>query len=224
MKLTQFVVSWERSIRIILVLSLVLLVQTAAIGLLGVKLYLHRERVVVVPPLAVESGGRLEVAWRDANREYTKSIALYITTLIGNITPDNVQFVADSLSRYFSPEIYGTLRTKILSLAKDDVWAGSSQASYFAPRQILYEEGTARVFVMGDIVITGHAKLSERKPVVYELIVSIKNGLPLVEHFTSYEGTQPHTVKWLLNQPEDVRLKNQWLIDRAQGKGPSRVN
>jgi len=218
MKTARFVTAWESSIRIIMILSIVVALQTVGLGLLGAKLYRHRERVVVMPPLALQEGRRMEIAWESANQEYAKSFAMYVATLIGNITPENVTFVADSISTYFSPTIYSDVRARILSLAKDEVWSTSTQASYFAPRQVIYEEGTNRVFVVGDIIITGYGKLSERRPVIYEMIVKIRDGRPLVDHFTSYEGTQPRTVKWLLNQPEDVKAKYQWLIRKAQGK------
>lgn len=218
MKMMRFVATWESSIRAVVILSVVLVLQGIALGIMSVKLYRHRERVVVMPPLALQEGRRMEIAWASANQEYSKSFGLYLATLIANITPENVTFVADSISTYFDSRIYSEVRTKILSLAQDEVWATSAQASYFAPRQVIYEDATERVFVVGDITTTGYGKLSDKKPVIYEMIIRIRDGRPLVEHFTSYEGSQPHTVKWLLNQPEDVRAKHQWLIRKAQGR------
>lgn len=215
MKTLRLVTNWETSLRIIMLLSVCLCLSILITGALTLKLYRHRERVVIVPPLALMDSERIEVAWNTANQDYLKSFALYVSTLIGNITPDNIQFVADVIGDFVTPAIYGDIRTKLLSLAKDETWVTSAQASFFAPRQIVYEPQTERVFVIGDLITTGFKTLSERKNVIYEMIVKLREGRPIVEYFTSYEGNQPHTLKWILSQTEEVKVQYGWLLEKA---------
>ncbi len=199
-------------------LSLVLVLQAIVVAAMAFKVYHHKERLVIVPPMALESGRPLELAWNNANQEYIKSFALYLSCLIGNITPQNVQFIADSIGSYLSPEIYPDIRVKLLAIAQDDVWVKSSQTTFFAPREIIYEEQTQRVFVVGESNSVGFRTAVDKKSMIYEMMMTIREGRPTVTYLSVYEGTQPRTLKWLLNQPEDVKAKYKWILDKAKVK------
>ena len=215
MKTIRFVSTWETSIRAILILSVVVVLQSVAIGILGAKLYQTHERVVIVPPLALQNGNRMEIAWKSANQEYSKSFAMYVASLLGNVTPQNVNFVADVVSGFVSPKIYTDVRAKILAMAQDEIWATSGQASYFVADELIYEDITNRTFVVGKFFVTQHSGGPEYRPVVYEMVINIKEGRPIVEYLTSYEGSKPRTIEWLRKQPKEVKEKYHWLIDMA---------
>lgn len=157
----------------------------------------QHDRIVIVPPNLSE---KAHISWSAANRQYYESFGLYVATLIGNITPKNVEFVADSVSRFMSPRIYPNVRSQLIALAKDSFVSTSTNASYFSPRKVVFEEETSKVFVVGELVTVGFRSVSERKPVVYEMEIHIENGLPLITGFTSYEGSEPHTLKWQQSQ------------------------
>ncbi|RMD68835.1 MAG: sex pilus assembly protein [Gammaproteobacteria bacterium] len=197
MKLKELSATWDRT-RIantfLLVSNLVLASAMAVTGVLG---WTRHERLVLVPPHLQD---KAKVAYDAASAEYFKAWGLFVATLIGNITPENVDFVADAVSPLFSSRIYPAVRTQILSLAKDPVFGKAAAVNYFAPRQVVYEPATSRVFVVGDMVVSTFEKVGEIEHVVYEMKFSMQAGLPVIEAFDSYPGTQPHTLKWQASQ------------------------
>jgi conjugal transfer pilus assembly protein TraE len=197
MKLSRLSATWDRTLwtnAILLVANAALAVGLAAAAVVEVT---RHERVVLVPPGLDE---RAQVAWKAASAEYFKAWGLYVATLVGNVTPNNVSFVADSLSPLFSPRIYASVRTQILALAKDPVFGRATAVNYFSPTQAIYEPATGKVFIVGTIVTSTFEKTGETRHVVYEMKWRMQAGLPLVVEFTSYEGSQPKTLKWLESQ------------------------
>ncbi len=197
MKLKELSAVWDRT-RIanafLLVSNLVLACALSVTAVLG---WTRHERLVLVPP---QLHDKAMVAYNAASAEYFKAWGLFVATLIGNITPENVDFVADAVSPLFSPKIYPAVRAQILSLAKDPVFGKAAAVNYFAPRQVVYEPSTSRVFVIGDMVVSTFEKIGEIQHVVYEMKFSMRSGLPVIEAFDSYPGTQPHTLKWKESQ------------------------
>ncbi|TPG92009.1 hypothetical protein EAH72_25175, partial [Pseudomonas caspiana] len=64
----------------------------------------------------------VKIGWNTADEEYLKSFGLYASVLMGNVTPKNVNFVADSVSAFVDPAIYPEVRKKMFILANDPVF------------------------------------------------------------------------------------------------------
>jgi len=117
-----------------------------------------------------------------------------------------VAFVTDVLSTFLDPEIYTSVKPKLIALSKDQVFKESGGASVFAPGHITYEPETSKVFVPGTMTITSYVKNQpEIKNVIYEIAIHIKDGKPKISYLDSYEGVQQHTLKWLAANPEQAK-------------------
>ncbi len=196
MKLSNLKKSWDSSNRFnnLMLMTNVFMGFTMSVALL-IGMTSH-ERIVLVPP---NLNGNAEIAWHKANSEYYKAWSVYISTLIGNITPDNAHFVIKNLSDLMAPEIYGDVRKQLLSMAKEPLFSSNSSISYFSPRKKIYEPATNKVFVLGDYTSTtasSSGQFDDIKSVVLEYQFEMVAGTPLVTYFTTYPGSKPRTLKW----------------------------
>jgi conjugal transfer pilus assembly protein TraE len=202
MKLSAMMGSWEKANRFshLLMLSNVAL----ALTLMG-AVYLaigNRERVVLVPP---QLDTRVSLDMSTASSEYLKSFGLYIATLAGNITPYNIEFITDILSRHLDSRVYTAVRTRLRAVADDPLFRSSGGASWFEAKRLDFEKETSRVFVVGQLNTLSAGKSSaDVAPVVYDLKIEMRDGRPLVTALNSYEGSEPHTLKWLAS-PANVQ-------------------
>lgn len=154
----------------------------------------NRERVVLVPP---HLDTKVELTMNSATAEYQKSYGLYLANLLGNVTPDNLEFTSRVLSRHLSPEVYTQVRRQLKLAGNDPNFRNSGAASWFRASRLDYEASTQRVFVLGSLntVAAGKMQPAQTK-VVYEMKVEIQDGLPIVTAFDSYEDDEPHTTAW----------------------------
>lgn len=158
-----------------------------------VQLSNKHDRVVLVPPSLDK---KAEIAWDYANKEYIKSFALYMATLVGNIQPKSSTVVLDSVSAFMDPAIYTDFRYQLMGIIEDPVFKSSGSVISFLPQSVQFEVETSRVFITGTIITSTAGSTKYQKNVVYEVGVRIREGRPWVSHFTSYEGNQIRTVSW----------------------------
>lgn len=188
--------TWENSIRANLMLSAACVIMAVITLFAAVTSLTRHDRIVIVP---AGLAGKTSVEWTSADSSYYKSFGLFVATLIGNITPHNVKFVSDALSPYMGSVIYSDIRKRMLSLAESAQFRDSATATRFVPASVLYEPDTHKVFVQGQMIITT-AISSRAEEMVYEMTLVIKDGMPIVDSISSYEGTDLHTQQWLENQ------------------------
>ena len=196
MKERKFKKSWDASQKMISMLLVSTMVLAVSLVVLASKVATQHERIVLVPPHLDE---RMNIGWEQANKEYYKAWAMYVSMLIGNITPDNVDFVTKSLGSMFAPKIYQSVKQQLLSLAKEPMFSSGTSISYFTADQVIYEPSTNKVFVVGEYIsttATAAGMLDSTKYVIMEYVMSMQAGRPVIEFFTSYPGRQPHTLKW----------------------------
>lgn len=162
------------------------------------------ERVTLVPP---QLDKQAEISWNSADANYMKAFGLYVASMVGNITPKNVKLTADAIGAHLDAEIYAPVRSQILSLANDETFQRSNAMNYFAPSSVTYEvdeQKRNKVFVVGTLTTVGFNQNDNTRPdgnpVVYEIGVKIQAGRPIITSFTSYQGKQPHTAKWVAAQ------------------------
>lgn len=211
MKLTFLSGTWDLARKNNTVLLFSNIALSVALVVVGFLAFGQRERVVLIPP---HIDKKMEISWSAANADYLKSWGLYVATLIGNITPKNINLVADALGAFLDPSIYPSVRAQVKSLADDPIFQRANAINYFAPEQVVYEIDTnknQKVFVVGQLVTSSfegpNAGKSggEFKSVIYEMSVAMRDGRPVIIDFTSYPGTQPRTQKWLSSQSPEVQ-------------------
>lgn len=152
------------------------------------------ERIIIVPP---GLSGPVNVDWGKADAEYIKTFGLFYATLIGTITPRNVEYVADRLSAMTSAEAYPVIRKKLLSLSKDVEFMSSGTAINFISYSIIYEPDRGKVFVTGESRIQAGVGAAKASLVTYEMDIRIIEGRPVVLLLQNYPGDKPHTREWL---------------------------
>lgn len=154
----------------------------------------QHERVVLTPP---HLDTAVQVGWNSASAEYLKSYGLYFALLTANVTPKNVSFVIDVLSGALSSRIYPEVRKKLLALSEDPIFRTQGASVRFDPTKVTYEAETNKVFVAGDMATQNAVGRNESRPMVYELVILMKDGKPVIDGLNSYEGSDPHTLRWL---------------------------
>jgi conjugal transfer pilus assembly protein TraE len=150
------------------------------------------QSVVVIPPKLSE---KIIISSNMADSGYKKGWANYIAMLAGNVTPKNVKFVADSMLSFMTSEVYhrlsGEFGSQVFKIEKE------GRRTRFTPSKVIYEQETDKVFVTGEYEImlpssstvsSGSSKKRIRKDKVYELVIAIEHGYPLVKHFDTYYG------------------------------------
>lgn len=162
--------------------------------------WLAKDRVTtLVPPSLSEA---VSVSKRTADAGYKKAWGLYVASLLGNVSPGNADFVIESLQLLMSPRVFATLKQSVANdvemIKKDGV------SISFEQKQVLYERGTDKVFVIGRTGISNAAGTVTKFDRVFEVRVSIDNGQPQIVELDSYQG-RPRTEDVLKNMSPKQR-------------------
>ncbi len=169
------------------VLVLALLV-VCAMALFG---WLRKDQsTIIAPPTITE---QMEVSRNKASSGYKKAWGLFTSTLIGNLTPSNADFVLRSLEDLFAPAVYGDLRRRLAAdletLKKEQVTVS------FEPQLVSYEPGTDKVFVVGRSSLEGVGGKVDRFQRTYEYCIAQNAGRPVITRFRTYTG-DPRTIAY----------------------------
>ncbi|WP_432263210.1 TraE/TraK family type IV conjugative transfer system protein [Cupriavidus sp. TMH.W2] len=197
MKLPLLTTSWEgaNTLAATMVLSNVILATLLSVSL--VNNFSQHETTRLVPPYLDKA---VSVGWNTADTEYLESIGMYVATLAANVTPKNVNFVADRLSQLLTPRIYQNVRQQILALAQDPVFNSNGGSVRFEASQVVSEKETQKVFVIGQMT-TQTISARETKSVVIEMKIIMENGRPWIASMDHYDGAEPRTLSWLEKNP-----------------------
>jgi conjugal transfer pilus assembly protein TraE len=141
----------------------------------------------------------MSVEWRSADEEYLKAFGLSVAQMVGDLTPENVTFVLNALSRFMHPSIYSELRKKMLVVTDTRQFKEVASSSRYLPSSVVYEHNTAKVFVSG-MMETSTSLGKEKHPMTYEMTVKVEGGIPVVYSFDNYMDV-PHTQDWIAGHP-----------------------
>lgn len=187
-----------------IVFILLLLLLIASIGWLS-----NDKAVVLVPPTLNE---KAEIANKSASATYKKSWALYLSELLGNVTPGNSDFALSAIQPLLASDVYQNvtngMRQEVAVMKRDSVTV------QFQPRTVSYEPATNKCFVTGRTSIlasTGEISSFDR---TYEVEISIKAGQPIIKYLDSYIGN-PHTsdVVDRMNKNQQVQAAQQRAVE-----------
>ncbi|WP_427501819.1 TraE/TraK family type IV conjugative transfer system protein (plasmid) [Methylomonas sp. MED-D] len=191
MKLNVFLESWgfvqaeNRLHRYLLIGLLVTNVVTAFAAL-------RTERtVIMIPPNLTE---KVEISRQDASAKTFEAWGLFLAQLLGNVTPNTLDFVADSVSPLLSSQIHretvNAMHDQINALKIDKI------STTFTPNQVYYEQDTHKVFVTGQLTTKGPNDKPEVAYRTYEFQIAIVNYNPVVTDLNVYQG-EPKTKEYL---------------------------
>ena len=153
-------------------------------NLVLVVLLRGNQTVVLVPPTLEQEA---KVGQKQADRAYLEAWGLFFATLMGNVTPRNIDFVLANLQRYMAPTIYQEMSQAMLEQAKA-IKSGNYAMSY-AVQEIVYEEG-GRVLVKGQATMHGpFGKQALGR--TYEFAIAIRNYAPVITDVLVHDQKQP---------------------------------
>ena len=139
--------------------------------------------VILVPPGLSEKS---EIAKNKASEGYKKAWAMHTAILIGNVTPENADFVTESFSGMVSGEIR-TIVTEQITQELDNL-KQEKVSSTFEVSRVTYEPETDKVFVTGRNRMTGVGGKTTPTEQTFEFIIDVKQYSPVITHMASYEG------------------------------------
>jgi len=160
-----------------------LLIALLGTNLLTLGALLQAERTVVLVPPILEN--QVNVARASASQEVKEAWGLFVTELLGNVTPTNAPFLRQTLEPLLSPTLRRAVRdsldAQVEALQRDRV------SVRFAPELVQYEATHDRVRISGKQVISGPGADPVTRPRTYEIQVAFRNYRPLITHLDAYQ-------------------------------------
>lgn len=125
--------------------------------------------VILIPPSLSEKS---EIAQNKASEGYKKAWAMYTATLIGNVSPENADFVLDSFSNMVTGEIRSLITEQVAQ--ELDMLKQEKVASRFEIVRVTYEPETDKVFITGRNVLIGAVSKSAPTEQTFEFQIDVK--------------------------------------------------
>ena len=197
MKLDKMGSSWEAmksNNKMFLYLSLIM----ATANFLLVTALVNQDHTIVLVPNNLNE--KVEVATNHASQGYKKAWATYAATLLGNVTPENADFVLESLNTMVTADI----KVQLAESVRRDTQALRDEhvISTFEIRKVGYEPETENVFVTGKHWITGAGAKSGSTTQTFEFKISIRDYVPAITNIALYEG-EPRTIDVVKRQSQN---------------------
>lgn len=183
MRFKQFASTWlglqnsNRFLNIVCV-SLIVLVFIVVIG------WLKKDTVVILVPPGLSE--KSEIARNKASAGYKKAWAMHTAILIGNVTPENADFVTES----FADMVTGEIRSFVVEQITQelDTLKQEKVSSTFEIVRVTYEPESDKVFVTGRNRMSGAGGKSTPTEQTFEFIIDVQQYSPVITHMASYEG------------------------------------
>lgn len=148
---------------------------------------LQRNQTVVLVPPTLEKEAR--VGQKQADRAYLEAWGLFFATLMGNVTPRNIDFILLNLQRYMAPDIYQEMSQSMIEQAKA-IKSGNYSLS-FAVQELVYDEAAGRVRVKGQTGMHGPFGKSQLLGRTYDFAINIRNFAPVITDVLVHDQKQP---------------------------------
>ena len=169
------------------VLAVVVLMQQWAI-------VTEKTRTVLVPPYIDKA---VKIGYASADADYYEAWGLYVSELMGNLTPGDAPFVEKAMGKLFSSVSYEGVKSRIAQSAAEEANADATFA--FEAKSVIWQGQTGTVFVHGMLrQVNGPGRTISATPYTFSMRVHIAAGRPVLDDFHSYVGS-PHTIQWKLH-------------------------
>ena len=132
------------------------------IGMLVSNLFLAydkmttHESVVLTPPNLSKPA---KVAFDKADANYFEPFTLYIISTISSATPATVDYIADVMESFYTPEVWATVKPQLMAIKTNPKYTGLNSMSYFMPtKAIVYEPDSKKFFVTGKLTSSAYSR------------------------------------------------------------------
>lgn len=167
----------NRALRLVVVFSM-------AANLLLVFGLVFRSQIVTIVPSNVMTKSTYTATSADEGAQ--SSWGLYVATLLGNVTPANADFTADTIGHLLSPSIYKAVMDGIAAQVKH---IKQDQLTLrFDPAEVKYNAAKGAVTVNGWLTTSDSHGTSQRTETTYEIYFDVVNYQPRIVGLTSYGG------------------------------------
>ena len=139
--------------------------------------------VLILPPNTNE---KVEISRMNASQSYKKAWALFIASLLGNINPENAEFIKASLANMVTGEIKLAMNEQI-AMAIEQL-KQEKVSAVFEVRQVIYEPETDHVFVAGHTNLVGAGGKTNTSDQTYEFKIDVNQYSPLITYLSIYTG------------------------------------
>ena len=155
-------------------------------NLVLVVLLQSNRTVVLVPPTLEKEAN---VGARQADRGYLEAWGLFFATLMGNVTPRNIDFVLTNLQRYMAPDIYHEMSQTLVEQARA-IKSGAFAMS-FTVQELAWDEASRRVQVKGVAMMHGPYGKSQNLTRTYDFAIAVRNFAPVLTDVLVHDQKQP---------------------------------
>ncbi|MBK1717297.1 TraE/TraK family type IV conjugative transfer system protein [Thiocystis violacea] len=160
-----------------------MLLALLATNLLTLAALLQAERTVVLVPPILES--QVNVARESASQAVKEAWGLFVTELLGNVTPTTAPFLRATLEPLLSPalrrEVAAGIDAQVEALQRDRV------SVRFSPEVIRYESTGDLVRVQGKQIISGPNASIVTRPRTYEIQIAFRHYRPMITRLDAYQ-------------------------------------
>jgi conjugal transfer pilus assembly protein TraE len=167
--------------------------------------------IVLIPPGLSE---KTEIATNKASEGYKKAWGAYSAMLLGNVTPENADFVREALAGMVSGEINMLVGEQIAQ--ELEILKTEQVSSTFEMKGVIYEPETDKVFVSGLnrlLGVPGVQGRVEPSDQTFEFIIDVKQFSPIITHMASY-ASSPRIMSVL--QQDEVKRAYEEQLKKTQ--------
>ena len=168
------------------------------VALLSVSLFINFQKETIVTNNLNESCSvqKLTKSWM--SEQTHKRLGFHLSSLLGNITPSDAEFVKGSVMSFIAPDIYQSVSESIESQLNDIVEDEVSIS--FLPQTTIFEDDI--VFITGQGKMTGPTGQNEKFIRTYEFEFQVENYTPMVRYINVYNDVA-HDSVWKRKHQND---------------------
>jgi conjugal transfer pilus assembly protein TraE len=213
MRYKLFNAAWDSNHRIVVLAMTAIVILVVIVAMLSYKLSKSNERIVILPTTVNKA---YEIQWDQASSEYYKEMAVWLSGMMGSVTPKTVGRTANTVEPFFAPNI----RKNVVESLHASVALMPTKVNYvawFLPIEKIYEPQTRKIFITGYLSSSLTSSKRADKRVTYEYRLTMVDGKPLVTSFDSYNGkarTQLYIMSNKQRLQKEQQLENQ--LDRSR--------
>lgn len=162
----------------------IMCISLLSLDLITVIGWLNKDtKVILIPPNLSEKS---EVSRNKASEGYKKAWGMYVASLLGNVTPENSDFVLESIKGM----VTGEIRSLVSEQISQDLEAIKQEkvSSQFLVLRVSYEPETDKVFVTGRNIMIGAGVKSNPTEQTFEFKIDVKQYAPVITEMASYAG------------------------------------
>ena len=189
----------------------IIIMQTIALLVLAF-LYITTETETIIVPAQVS--GEMVIGEGKANEEYQKRFAYSVASLIGNVSPRNIDFVLENIEKMLSPN----LRSIILPSLKNEanVMKVRGYEQDYVVKDMIWSTKADMVYVWGEKTTRGGKEVSN-DDFTYEIRLKPIDGFPRIVHLKGYKGV-PSKNKQDFKKPESDYYNGEVADINAEGE------